>query len=125
MKNRNLIISLTIIIGLIIGCKTTKQPSVSSIINEGEFNSIQKYFQNRSNLINAEREIQFDADPDLLDTSEIIANDFFIELKKREVKRMVEKDKFPPSSYFLDIKSFIDQSPFYLTIQNIPKGAML
>jgi adenosine deaminase CECR1 len=125
MKNRNLIISLTIVIGLIIGCKTTKQPSVSSIINEGEFNSIQKYFQNRSNLINAEREIQFDADPDLLDTSEIIANDFFIELKKREVKRMVEKDKFPPSSYFLDIKSFIDQSPFYLTIQNIPKGAML
>lgn len=112
-------------LSLLHSCGGSKPSTISELIDEGEFNNSQKYLQNRTNLITAENAVRFDSDPSILDTQENIANDFFIQLKNREISRMKEREKFPPSSYFLDIKRFIDQSSLLLTLKSVPKGAML
>lgn len=124
-KYKYWILFILVVSGIFVACTTSKEAKVNAIIKGAEFSSSQKYFNNRKELMKAEADIRFDADAKLLDTTELIANRFFLQLKKREIARMKDRKKYPPSSYFLEIKSFIDQSPFYLTVQTIPKGAML
>lgn len=108
-----------IYIVLLFGCLQQK----SSYVQES-YDTIDDYMISRQRLIQAERNMRFDARIHLA-PEEDEANRRLMELKRNEIERT--REYFPPAHNFLksETRKLIDESPILEIMKRMPKGGIL